>query len=149
MMRRSLRSIALFTALAFTASCATILYPERKGNNQGPLDVVPLVVDILLFIPGILPGVIALVVDFGTGAIYMNRAGGGKKSDAPTGGEALAAQHRLLVEVIDDEGRVLESQEIDVKRRDAMAVMPDLRAYGPDARLRLTADDHAPVVLAH
>lgn len=148
MMRRCIRGLALFTALAFTASCATILYPERKGNNQGPLDVVPLVVDILLFIPGILPGVIALVVDFGTGAIYMNRAGG-KKSQAPNADGVMAAQHRLLVEVIDDEGRVLESQEIDIQRRDAMAVMPDVRAHGPDARLRLTADDHAPVVLAH
>ncbi|MEM6289938.1 MAG: hypothetical protein AAGA54_01695 [Myxococcota bacterium] len=35
------------------------------------IDVGPLVIDILLFIPGLIPGLIAIAVDFGSGAIYV------------------------------------------------------------------------------
>src|SRR5690606_26391025 len=46
-------------AIAAGSGCATILYPERKGNTHGRIDVGPLILDILWFIPGIIPGVIA------------------------------------------------------------------------------------------
>jgi hypothetical protein len=57
--------------------CAAILHPERRGNSSGPIDVGPLILDILWFIPGLVPGIVALAVDFGTGAIYL---GGGRSS---------------------------------------------------------------------
>ena len=81
MLRRPLRLAAAACLLAFLPSCARILYPERVGNTSGRVDVVPLVVDILLFIPGLIPGVIAIVVDFGTGAIYVQGKGGAALSD--------------------------------------------------------------------
>src|SRR5690606_22634000 len=60
--------------LASISGCAWIIYPERRHQrNPGPIEVVPLVVDCLLFIPGIVPGIIALAVDFGTRAIYIPR----------------------------------------------------------------------------
>lgn len=63
----------LLSGAALVPGCATVLHPERQGNDIGPLDVGALILDILWFIPGIIPGIIALVVDFGTGAIYMGR----------------------------------------------------------------------------
>jgi hypothetical protein len=67
---RRLGGVSLLTIA--TSGCATILYPERRGNRRGRIDVGPLILDILWFIPGIIPGVIALAVDFGTGAIYTS-----------------------------------------------------------------------------
>ena len=48
---------------------------ERKGNNSTPVETLPLVLDCLLLMPGVIPGVIALVIDFGTGAIYTEKRG--------------------------------------------------------------------------
>ncbi|HEY1547216.1 MAG TPA: hypothetical protein VGG28_05325 [Kofleriaceae bacterium] len=63
--------IAALTVAAVTASgCAYTFHPERRGNNGGEIAAAPLVGDILWFIPGIIPGVVFLVVDFTSGAIY-------------------------------------------------------------------------------
>jgi len=67
------RMVAVFAVagLVFAAvSCGTILYPERKGQEGGDIDVGVLVMDCLWLIAGVIPGVVALVVDFSTGAIY-------------------------------------------------------------------------------
>jgi hypothetical protein len=62
----------LTLALAlFLASCGTLLYPERRGQPAGRLDAGVVVLDgvgLLLFL---VPGVVAFVVDFATGAIYL------------------------------------------------------------------------------
>jgi len=63
-------------ALSSISSCATIFHPERQGNHGGHLDVGMLVLDILWFFAGFIPGVIALLVDFSTGAIYHGGGGG-------------------------------------------------------------------------
>ena len=62
----------LSLSIMATSGCATILYPERRGNTRGRIDPGPLILDILWFIPGIIPGVIALAVDFASGAIYVS-----------------------------------------------------------------------------
>ena len=70
--RRNLRrAVALLSLAALLPSCARIIHPERVGNNSGVVDVGPLVIDIVLFIPGLIPGLIAIAVDFGSGAIYV------------------------------------------------------------------------------
>jgi hypothetical protein len=74
MKARWLRNFA-FTALVATApslgGCAYILHPERRGNMGGAIDGGMLVCDILWLLPGIIPGVVALIVDFSNGAIYV------------------------------------------------------------------------------
>ena len=81
MVRRRLRLVSSLCVLALLPSCARILYPERVGNKGGAVDIVPLVVDIVLFIPGFVPGLIAIIVDFGTGAIYVQGNGGAALSE--------------------------------------------------------------------
>ena len=68
--RRCLRELACLGATSL-AGCAAILHPERQGNPPGPVAVGPLILDILWFIPGLVPGIVAIAVDFGTGAIYL------------------------------------------------------------------------------
>lgn len=62
--------LVIFSMLFSIVSCGFILYPERRGRTQGRIDPVVLVLDCLWLIPGIIPGVVALVVDFVTGGIY-------------------------------------------------------------------------------
>lgn len=71
--RRKVRIAGTLTiGLAFfLASCGTLLYPERRGQPAGRLDVGVVALDgvgLLLFL---VPGVIAFAVDFSTGAIYL------------------------------------------------------------------------------
>lgn len=57
-----------------TLGCGYILYPERRqGRAQGgQIDPVVLVMDLLWLIPGIVPGVIALVWDGIHGSWYLS-----------------------------------------------------------------------------
>ena len=72
---RLIRAIAVATMLTTATSsfgCGYILYPERRGNRGGYIAAGTLVMDLLWLLPGIVPGVVALVVDFSSGAIYVN-----------------------------------------------------------------------------
>ena len=64
--------------------CGTIIYPERRGQKTGRVDVGIALLDALWLLVFIVPGVVAFAVDFTTGAIYL--PGGTKKSSGP--GEA-------------------------------------------------------------
>ncbi len=64
------------------SSCGYLLYPGRRGTTSGPIDLLVLIVDLLWFLPGIIPGAICLIVDFTTGCIY----GGSRAEREPTGG---------------------------------------------------------------
>jgi len=55
-----------------TVTCGYILYPECRDRHQtrGEFDVPVLVMDCLWLLVGVVPGVVALVVDFTTGCVY-------------------------------------------------------------------------------
>jgi len=76
-----LRYLALLIAAIFllqVVGCGTIIYPERRGQQSGRVDVGIAVLDGLGLLLFIIPGVIAFAVDFSTGAIYL--PGGRSKS---------------------------------------------------------------------
>lgn len=50
--------------------CGTLLYPERRGNHGGRVDVGVAVMDGFWCLVFIVPGVVAYIVDFSNGAIY-------------------------------------------------------------------------------
>lgn len=64
------RRTFVFSALALTG-CGTILHPERRGQDAGPLDWKIVGLDAIGLLFFFVPGVIAFAVDFGTGAIYL------------------------------------------------------------------------------
>ena len=51
--------------------CGTLLYPERRGQFAGPLDVGVVILDAVGLLFFIIPGVIAFAVDFSDGCIYL------------------------------------------------------------------------------
>jgi len=61
-------------------SCGTILYPERRNQKAGRIDVGVALLDGFWLLVGIIPGVIAFAVDFSSGAIYLP-AGSAKNDD--------------------------------------------------------------------
>ncbi len=114
MKKRFLRFTAVCVLAVFVVTntgCAYILKPEQRGNKQGNIDVTNLVFDCLWLFAGVVPGVIALAVDFGSGAIYT---GGGKR----------------VSYLVSDEGR------IDVHLSTKMpAGSWDLRLVTPDGKI--------------
>jgi len=73
-------SVVLITQLY---GCGTILYPERRGQKTGNVDIGVAFLDALWLLAFIVPGLVAFAVDFGTGAIYF--PGGTKRSSAEGG----------------------------------------------------------------
>ena len=66
--------LALLVAVIFLlqiVGCGTVIYPERRGQKAGRIDVGIAILDGLGLLLFLIPGVIAFAVDFGTGAIYL------------------------------------------------------------------------------
>ena len=82
---------ALLTQLA---ACGTLFYPERRGQIDGKLDPVVFALDAVGLLLYIVPGLIALGIDFATGAIYL------------PGGEKYSVAPERLREAVDDQGQV-------------------------------------------
>ena len=108
--RHLLLSGAALPLLAFVNGCGYVLYPERKGRTGGNIDTPILVVDLLWLLPGILPGVIFLIVDFTTGCIYKS---GGRASTEPLPGES---GRRLATATVDLDGAVVANGEVHYDR---------------------------------
>jgi hypothetical protein len=70
--KRPLALILVATLALQSESCGTIMHPDRWGQPRtGPLDPTVVILDgigVLLFV---IPGLVAFVVDFSTGAIYL------------------------------------------------------------------------------
>jgi hypothetical protein len=59
-------------ALAVQAGgCGTLFYPERKGQEDGKVDPKVAILDGIGLLFFIIPGVIAFIVDFDNGTIYL------------------------------------------------------------------------------
>jgi len=75
MTNRILRTVAAGTMLTVgttSISCGYFLHPERRGTQAGTIDSATMVMDLLWLLAGIIPGVVALIVDFSSGAIYVS-----------------------------------------------------------------------------
>jgi len=150
------RLLASALAITMLPSCARIMHPERTGNSNGEIDIGPLVVDCLLFIPGIVPGVIALAVDFGSGAIFINSRSSRAQNVTREGTLALRPQRVpqgsvLHVRLVDQEGAVLsEDSAIGTGRRAdlSLPLEPAAAAHAEEVDVPLTLElqvDDGPV----
>ncbi|NLQ16149.1 polyribonucleotide nucleotidyltransferase [Marinomonas sp. M1K-6] len=72
------RGIAAALLVTQVAACGTLLYPERRGQTNGQIDVGVAALDAIGLLFFFVPGVVAFGVDFITGAIYL--PGGGMAS---------------------------------------------------------------------
>jgi hypothetical protein len=95
MTKQFLRTVAAGTMLTVgtsTVGCGYILYPERRGIQAGTIDTATMVMDLLWLLAGVVPGVVALVVDFSSGGIYAT----GRRAElqlSPDGHLALKVPH--------------------------------------------------------
>ena len=81
--------LAVVAALFFQLSaCGYILYPERRGQPAGEIDVKIAVLDALGLLFFIIPGVVAFAVDFTNHTIYLPP---GKRADGEAAGNELIA----------------------------------------------------------
>ncbi|MBN1634997.1 MAG: hypothetical protein JW920_00690 [Deltaproteobacteria bacterium] len=75
MIKTKARKITSILVLIFCimscASCGYFLYPERRGQTKGEIDLPVLILDCAGLFFYIIPGVVALAVDFTSGAIYL------------------------------------------------------------------------------
>ncbi|MBL8014228.1 MAG: hypothetical protein JNN05_10305 [Candidatus Omnitrophica bacterium] len=53
------------------AGCGTLIYPERRGQKGGRLDIGIVALDAIGLFFFLIPGVIAFAVDFSNGSIYL------------------------------------------------------------------------------
>lgn len=69
---KKLICIVLCIAIFTVSGCGTILYPERANNpNSGRLDATVVLLDGLLCLFFVIPGVVAFVIDISNGSIYL------------------------------------------------------------------------------
>jgi hypothetical protein len=68
---QSIVSIIVMSLVLQLAACGTLMYPERRGQKAGEIDVKVAVLDGIGLLFFIVPGLVAYVVDFSTGAIYL------------------------------------------------------------------------------
>jgi hypothetical protein len=70
---RKLIALTLAASIAFlSTSCGTILYPERRGQPPGGrLDPGVVILDALGLLFFVIPGVVAFIIDFNNGTIYL------------------------------------------------------------------------------
>lgn len=98
-------------------NCGIIMYPERNGHRGGKIDATSLVLDCLWLIAGVVPGVVALVVDFTTGGIYesgtaMNVAPGEKFSFRLRGQAPQDAEVAVKMQTPDGRSVLLLDREV-------------------------------------
>ena len=111
-------SLSTLLALApSTLGCGYILYPERRGNRGGTIDGGTLVMDCLWLLVFIVPGVVFLIVDFTSGAMYVG--GRGSVSIASNGKmkldlEDVQEAKRIKVRVVNAKGEQLDEAIADV-----------------------------------
>ena len=144
--RQMLGGLASVATVGMTQGCGFILHPERRNQDKTGmvLDGWSLTFDILWLWVGIIPGVVALVVDFSTNAVYMpmGRAGArrfkkikvrrGRREDYE---KALWEATGMHIRLDDPEMRWLsEPGELTAEELSALAIESD-------PRLALTAGD--------
>lgn len=79
MKKKIIVSVVMLACLVSFTSCGYFLYPERRGQSGGEIDIPILLLDCGLLLFFIVPGVIALAVDLTSGCIYL--PGGKQRSD--------------------------------------------------------------------
>ena len=80
-LKKSIMMLLLLTLILETASCGFFMYPERRNQSKGEVDVGVAALDAIGLVFFIIPGLIAFAVDFSANTIYLPS---GKKAGLPS-----------------------------------------------------------------
>jgi hypothetical protein len=150
----ALSALAIFTFS--TVGCGYILYPERRNQvaRGGRLDVAVVIMDILWLIPGIVPGVFALIWDGIHGSWYITGGGRPILQNAKPAPLRMHAGRDLSLRGAVPGSNLVVRVEDAVGRSHALAPTPDghgnltLRLPGAvgagPGRLLIAGDGHSP-----
>jgi len=69
--KKAIAFLTLLLCMVSFSGCGYFLYPERRGQTTGEIDLPVLILDCVGLFFFIVPGVAALAVDFSSGAIYL------------------------------------------------------------------------------
>ncbi|NOU29934.1 MAG: hypothetical protein HOO96_18675 [Polyangiaceae bacterium] len=128
-------SVLLAGLTMSSLNCGIIFHPERSGRAGGRVDVAALVLDCLWLLVGVVPGVVALVVDFATGGIYE---GGGRSAQA---GQRIDLQFKGAAPLNANMGFTLVSPDGSTRELGKSSVqMGEAKSEGP----LMLPDDLAP-----
>ncbi len=90
---RVIGGVLAASLLTQLSACGTLFFPDRRGQIEGRVDPVVVALDAIGILFYVIPGLIALGIDFATGAIYL-----------PNGQYSMAPE--TLKQAVDAEGRV-------------------------------------------
>ena len=136
-----LTATTLLTTSVASTGCGYILHPERRGNQGGTIDGTTLLFDLLWLLPGIVPGVVFLIVDFSSGAIYRGagisvRPDGHLAVKVPASTEPtqlelrlVTAERRIVAQQAAVVGPSVEDTTVELAFRDALRAEPDQPLY--------------------
>ena len=68
---KTLYVLVLAVLIVQLAGCGTLMYPERKGQRGGRIDVGIAILDGIGLLVYLIPGIIAYALDFYNGTIYL------------------------------------------------------------------------------
>ena len=75
MFRKTMMTVLAGTLLLQLTACGTLFHGERKGQQaSNQVDPTVLILDCCGFLFGIIPGVVALVIDYSNNTIYYTKA---------------------------------------------------------------------------
>jgi len=80
-LKKSIMIVLIFALVLETASCGFFMYPERRNQSKGEVDVGVAALDAIGLVFFIIPGLIAFAVDFSANTIYLPS---GKKAGIPS-----------------------------------------------------------------
>ena len=137
MFRDDLKFLSLVlgaTLVVQSLGCGTIMYPQRKGQKAGQIDVAVAALDAVGLLFFIVPGVIAFAVDFNNGTIYL-----------PKGGKGLLNQNDLQKLRFDPRGNAKVNVEKVIRQRTGL----DIQMGGRDVEVfKLKSVDELPAYFA-
>jgi len=70
-LRKTIYVLVFAVLIVQLAGCGTLMYPERKGQKGGRIDVGIAVLDGIGLLAYLVPGIIAYALDFNNGTIYL------------------------------------------------------------------------------
>ncbi len=65
------QALVCFVLIGQLTGCGTLMYPERRGQKGGRLDIGVVALDTIGLVFFLIPGIIAFAVDFSEGTIYL------------------------------------------------------------------------------
>jgi hypothetical protein len=148
--RTALRTLALAAAGA-ASGCGVFLYPERKGQGPGKVDAGVVILDAIWVLVGIIPGVIAFIIDIQTGCLYLP-SGSARLEQIPVPTRTIAEYEAALTAAfgapvsLDDPALRDLVEEGAVSARDLRALRDTPPAPDRLVQMDWNADQHGVII---